>query len=231
MFRWDSRLPTAWHFLCAALLSSFLSTDLSADEPFDSELPNWRRYREGSLTADDFRGKAPQLRDPRNGGDEQLIAFTMTEVRYGIRFQVTRVGNRWTARLTSADAYAVVLRDQSWNLRPQDERLMDHEQGHFDLSQSFALAVQLYFDEQLKSRHSPIGNSDSSAGATRNLEDKLRAELKPIFDEQVKAQVEYDRVTHHGRVSDAQAEQRKVQLARIAELDEKLAALKKKSRK
>jgi hypothetical protein len=193
--------------------------EAGADEPVKKDRSALRQYRQGLLGPTDFRGKAP-----RNG---TLAAYTLAEIHYDCRFQVTGTRNRWTARLMSVETYASIDRDRSWNLRPQDSSLMDHEQGHFDLAHSFSLAMQLYLNERMKARRIPIGIGKTSSEAIRDLEDKLRAELKSLFDDHTTAQSEYDRITDHGTDPSPQAEQRRLQKAKIEELNAQLEKLKK----
>jgi hypothetical protein len=184
------------------------------------------------LTPGDFRGQVPAFRKVEPGGGfVPLTAYTFTEIRYDTRYRVTGSGNRWTARLFSAEAFAVILRERSWNRQPDNKKLLDHEQGHFDLTHAHALAVQLRLDELIRTRRGPTGTGSTSAAAIASLDGKLRDELKPLFDQHVAAQEEYDRVTAHGANSGPQEEKRKKQLARVAELEEKLAARKKKAGK
>lgn len=192
---------------------------------------NWRRYSDGPLTETDFRSQPPAFQKLEAGRIAPTIAYTYTEIKYDSRFHVSRTRGRWTAKLTSTEVYAIVRWDKSWNRRPNDDRLMDHEQGHFDLSHSFVLAMQLHLDERRKSNRLPIGQGESSDAAIRDLENKLRKEVQPIFDEHVKVQQEYDRITDHGLLAEAQEEQRKIQAVKIADLTEKLSANNKKKRK
>ena len=214
--------------LCWFGATFYLLPTLRSDENARSELRTWRRYTDGPLAAADFRGQPPAFRPvPKDEDFISLIAYTTTELRYDSRFQTTRLRDRWIARLVSVEAFAIVLSDKSWNKRPGDERLLDHEQGHFDLTHAFALAMQLHLDERLKSRKRPQGVGDTSDAATRDLENKLRGELQPFFDDHVKAQRDYDRLTRHGDLKDAQSAQRKLQRDRVNELNDKLDTLKK----
>ena len=171
---------------------------------------SWRRYDEGPLAASDFQAEVPDSRDTSRigSGNIPLTAYTFTEIRYDTRSQVTRTRDRWTARLLTAEAYGVILRDRSWNLKPNDQRLLEHEQGHFDITHAAALTVQLRLDELLRSRRIPVGVGKTSAAAIAKLEESLRAELKPLFDGHVQAQTEYDRITRHGANRSAQEQQR-----------------------
>ena len=214
---------------CVATLLSLWVAGLAGDEPTPNGPKSSRRYREGPLLPDDFRGKVPAFIDPKITSGRGLVAYTYTEIMYETRFQAVGTRDRWTARLVHAEAYAVVHRDRSWNRRPADAELLDHEQGHFDLAHSFALAMQLYFDQQMKSRKLPVGVGKTSTEATQDLEKKLRIALQPILDDNVKAQTEYDHVTNHGTIPETQSEQRRQQLARIDELSKQLDVRKKKS--
>ena len=92
----------------------------------------WRRYEEGPLTAADFQGRPTgEQRGGAAGGGAPLTAYTVTEVRYDSRYQVSGRGDHWTARLSSAKASAVIQRDRSWSQQPDAVQLLEHEQGHF----------------------------------------------------------------------------------------------------
>lgn len=209
------------------MLLSLWVAGLVADEPALDGPKNWRRYRDGPLSPDDFRGRAPASQNPSESG-HRLTAYTFVEIMYESKFQAVGTKDRWTARLVELEAYAVVHRDQSWNRRPDDARLLDHEQGHFDLAHAYALTLQRYFDEQLKLRKFPVGVGKTAAEATEVLKGKLRTAMQPILDDNVKAQSDYDRLTLHGSIPDAQAEQRRQQLARIDELNKQIDVRKKK---
>lgn len=225
-----------WWLFCSLAPSLWLATyslvaPARSAEPSSVGSSSWRRYSDGPLSVQDFRGTVPPADDPdRRQAHLSLTALTRTELRYDLVIQTSGAGNRWTARCREADAYAVVLRDRSWNLRPHDAQLMDHEQGHFDITQGLALEVQFRLRE-LQARRSMVGTGNSPTAAQRNLEERLRAEISPQMDELPRAQQEYDRITGNGTIPLAQADQRRQQLIRIAEFREKLDGKKGKSRK
>src|SRR5688572_4709886 len=67
---------------------------------------NFRRYSDGPLTEADFRSQPPAFQKLEAGRIAPTIAYTYTEIKYESRFQVSLIRSRWTAKLTSIEAYA-----------------------------------------------------------------------------------------------------------------------------
>jgi hypothetical protein len=105
--------------VAAALLSLASPPEATAQS---TKNPPARRYESGPLGPADFAARPPATRGPTN-------AYTFTSIDYSYRFrsQATFSGVRLVA--TELSAHATVKPDQSWNLMPDDARLMDHEQG------------------------------------------------------------------------------------------------------
>jgi uncharacterized protein DUF922 len=181
--------------------------------------PALRKYAEGPLGPADFRGTPPDPLPINN--DVRLLCMTYTQIRYTTR-------NRWeekspgnfVAHLTRCDCFAVVERPKSWNTRPSDLRLLDHEQGHFDISEIHARLGQQKLD-QLLSGPGLLGHGRDETSAVADLDQKVRDLMKEIFDTESNEQLQYDRLTRHGRDPTAQAEQRRLQRERLKELEPK----------
>ncbi len=114
------------------------------------------------------------------------------------------------AQLTEFDAFAILKRDQSWNAQPNNARLLDHEQGHFDLAELNARRMRQNIAKLLTGA-GLVGKGRDRAAADANLEELLRARLKVFNDRDVQDQEQYDQITRHGTKPIEQAEQRKAQ--------------------
>lgn len=180
----------------------------------DSKTGQTRKFRDGPLTVADFRGR-PTGNEKAAIPGGQLTAFTVTEVRYETRFQVRGAGDNWVARLVSAEAFAVMHRDQSWILQPDDQELLDHEQGHFDTTQILALQVQERINVLRKQRNL-VGVGATPAAAQQDLDARLKRELQPLMESHEQLQRDYDVVTRHGRNREAQLAYRTHQREQLA---------------
>lgn len=165
-----------------------------------------RVYESGPLTPQDFQAAVPEER----GG---LDAWTTSELKFRYRYEAQVRGRRATARITHVEVDAVVVRDQSWNRLPQDEALMDHEQGHFDLTQIAALEARLHF-----ARHRIVRTSATAQRATEMVEGELNRKMQEFIQELTERHEEYDRVTDHGRIASRQREQRRLQQQQLDRL-------------
>ncbi len=186
---------------------------LSPSEPSEP----LKRYREGRLSIADFSMTPPRERN-------QLDAVVSTQLRIHFRYEC-RIGRstrypKAVANLSSVDVFAVMHPEQSWIVKPDDTRLLDHEQGHFDVAQIVALSARLHMHQCWK-------NGDFKAvGATPDevieaLRKRIAAELQPYYRELESRQKEYDNITWHGRKRTAQRGEREKQQALLRELNQK----------
>ncbi len=194
-------LTTVIVAVCIALLAE--SASLAA-EPTEGD--RIRIYESGPLTPQDFQAAVPSGRDG-------LDAWTTTELKFRYRYETQVRGRRATARITQVEVDAVVVHDQSWNRLPQDEDLMDHEQGHFDLTQIAALEARLYF-----ARRRIVRTATTPQRATQMAEDELNRRMEEFIRELKLRHEEYDRVTNHGRTAPRQKEQRRLQQQQLERL-------------
>lgn len=177
---------------------------LKLDYEIDENAPA-RRYSEGRLIITDFDMDPPEDRD-------NLDAMLATQVRIHFDYRCKygrRYGGGAKAELTRLDVFAVVRPKDSWIATPDDRRLIDHEQGHFDIAQIAAISARLHMHEQWKAGKLKARADDSEA-AIAKLRDNIQAEMQPFYAKLKKAQKQYDDVTSHGRRFRAQRDQRKV---------------------
>jgi hypothetical protein len=181
---------------CALALSL-----VHAQEP-DAEKTSRRPYRDGPLTPADFQATP----DDSN----TFTAWTEIDFDYRYEYRVHRRG-QWIATLSMIEIHTCVMQDKSWNKRPQNATLLDHEQGHFDLAQTFAIRAQSKLHADLNTVDVLQGRHANKAAAIRLLEEKLKEFVQATMDKAAVANKEYDRVTNNGAKLAAQAEARREQ--------------------
>jgi hypothetical protein len=170
-----------------------------------------RDYVEGPLTADDYLAAVPADR----GG---LQAMTTADLRVDFHYELEGTKRRLTARLTSINVRAVVIPAKSWNLKPDDPRLLDHEQGHFDLAHIMALRARLHF-----AREEPMtGKGPTRNQAIADLNRNVERQFRRFVDELQTEQTRYDELTRHGAVRRVQEHHRRQHREQIELLTEAL---------
>ena len=100
-----------------------------------------RPYSNGPLTEADFRGKVPTEGELAKS---PFQAFLFMDISWSSQYRTTGRGRVFTAHLTQFQATAASNPTRSWNhwgkTRPD---LLDHEQGHFDITQIHAQRLEL----------------------------------------------------------------------------------------
>jgi hypothetical protein len=200
--------------LFAVVCRLAFAADDEKKKPTDADLA-LRPYRNGPLTAADYRCPPPNPAPQKNG--VALAAMTYTSVHYNIRYRWREVKpSKVEARLTMFDIVAEVDRRQSWNTRPTDDRLLDHEQGHFDVTELWARKIQKKFNELISSG-AIVGHGDDEASASADLNQQVDSRVQELLDLEHKQQDQYDVATHHGTYHKSQAEERQKQIAALHE--------------
>ena len=120
----------------------------------------------------------------------------------------------YVAKLTGIEIIASIERGKSWLFSPHDEKLLDHEQGHFDVTEITVRRALRKFNE-LIAGEGVTGHGHDRPSAIGDLNRQVKAMMKGFFDQEDQEQVEYDRMTHHGTVPATQAEQRQKQHAAL----------------
>ncbi|MCA9179180.1 MAG: hypothetical protein KDB14_32185 [Planctomycetales bacterium] len=152
-----------------------------------------RDYEAGPLQISDFRAKVPE------GKSNQ--AFTLTTLRYSYRYRSRTRDRSASVVLTKLDFKNKMLRDQSWNGRPQDTALLAHEQGHFDITEAVRKRAEQYFQAKLSSLRTTGRTLDDAVAA---MEELVRKEMAPYFLRLELLQKKYDLETNHGLATERQ---------------------------
>jgi hypothetical protein len=172
------------------------------------------------LSADDFLGKPPD--------GSPLGAWSEFEYELDFQYNLHARGAARTATLSGVEIVIVVRRDKSWNRRPQDALLLDHEQGHFDIMQIHALEAQVKLTRDLKTADVLQAVGGSRAQAAQRLRAQIAVAIEPFFNAAQEAHLVYDKNTSRGADARAQAESRRQQRERLAELQAELARVNKR---
>lgn len=195
-----------------AALALAASAAIAAEDPSpaqsngDRKEPGLRKYADGPLKAADFAGKPPDTLPAQEG--IRIVANTHSIIRYNYRYQSqeSRLG-RWTATLSQFDCFAAIDPDQCWNMDLESRRVLDHEQGHFDLAEIWARRAAERMRE-LSKAGKLAARGENEAGAKKLLNQRVEAAMKQIFDSLQADQEAYDRETRHGTHSQRQREHR-----------------------
>jgi len=175
----------------------------------DSDLA-MRPYRSGPLTAADFRCPPPNPVPQKNG--VYLSAMTYTSLRYSTRYRWHDLpSGEIEARLIHFEIVAEVDRQHSWTTRPTDERLLDHEQGHFDVTEIWGRKIQKKFNDWIADG-AIVGTGADKAAAIADLNQRVDRRVQDLLDQEHKAQDQYDIATRHGTNHKAQADERQKQI-------------------
>ena len=197
------------------LILALCCCTLLVGEAQADDVPAQRRYDAGPLTKDDFQAAAPQPL-PSLGRFKQL-AFADTDIRYQMEYRYRNLPDGVEATLKDIDIFAIFLTDKSW-LASAEAKTIDHEQGHFDISQMYALDAKLQMQTRLSEGKTLIAQGETRDEAVQALHEKVGEFLKPLYERVATAQKEYDRDTNHGTRSIPQAAHRKQQLELLTEL-------------
>lgn len=180
-----------------------------------------RRYDAGPLTVEDFKADVPDPL-PKLGRLTQY-GLAGTDIRFTYEYRYRTVDGEIELTATKLDVFGIFLPEKSW-LYNGDANTLDHEQGHFDITQTYALHVHLHLRKQIAEGKSLIGRGEDVPAAVKDLEEQIRAIIKPAYERADTAQLDYDRETKHGTLKAPQAEHRKAQLKVLKELVEELSS-------
>lgn len=171
---------------------------------------NVRPYEDGPLTQDDFQGRPPET--------ITAAAKTVTQFAFEFTYRYKTTARLTTATLDRITITACIRRDQSWNRRPDDVSLMDHEQGHADIAQIHCLKARLAFRKKLGKGPNVTATASSLKEAAAALDREVRKEMA-VFEQSTRdADLEYDRQTANG-LGGKQAEWRRVQMETLKQLE------------
>lgn len=168
--------------------------------------PRFLPYEQGPLTWEHFQGPVPEVR-PRTGGLRSL-AYTDTDIRFDARYEAKTAARETTISLTDVRVRAVFLIDRSWSVRKTDRTLLDHEQGHFDVTQIHALQLELALLKGIREGKPLTGRGRRGDEAIADLRKQLLAVIGAGSDRAAAAQKDYDLLTRQGTAGLKQREQR-----------------------
>ena len=171
-----------------------------------------RRFSDGPLTAADFKMEVPNP-VPSDAGIP-FAALTYAELQYRYTYQWKESGGTITTYPIEVTLFSIVDQNRSWNDRPQDLRILDHEQGHFDIAEIEARKDQEKMKKMVADK-TFLGKGKTETEAKKDLESQMNKEFQKLVDALMVVQREYDRVTYHGTNLQAQAETRKVHQAAL----------------
>ncbi len=153
------------------------------------------------LTWDDFEGRVSRNAEPEN------VALTAATLSWTYEYEVRHSADACTYRITAIRSAAVFDTNQSW-VRPghRNEHVLDHEQGHFDITQIHKLVL----DEAVQNLVGATGEcrGRSLRRASADAEAEIAGRIGPIYDRvwanHARTQRAYDAETRHGLDAEAQ---------------------------
>lgn len=170
-----------------------------------------RLYTDGPLAAADFKMAPPKPLPlvAAGGGAVTLLATTYAEIRFDFKYRWRAdATGKATATATEVTFVAVLIQDKSWNARPKEASLMDHEQGHFDIAELHAWRAQKRIGKMTaEGAFQGVGTGEADA------RDKMQVVLNKDFDRHLvdmkDEQAAYDKDTRHGTDREKQSQWRK----------------------
>jgi hypothetical protein len=208
--------------LCGPTVALIAVLAIAADDPAQQrqgKLSTGRAYAVGPLEPKDFAGRPPE-KTPVNLGIE-MVANTECQVHYSYQSSLAQRGETWTARIVKFESEAVIVPEKCWITTPDSRRVLDHEQGHFDLAEIAARRAQKHFDGLIGDPTSTLSAGDKRA-VQRALDSRIKKTMKEVYDSLETAQKTYDEETRHGTALVPQLRHRRWQRAEL----EKLGAVK-----
>jgi hypothetical protein len=184
-----------------------------------------RRYDSGPLTEADFRGKTPTEGELAGS---PFQAFLFSDIIWSSQYRSAGRGRIVSAFLTQFEATAVSNSAKSWNhWGKRNPDLLDHEQGHFDITQIHAQRLELKMRKLLAAKKPPAGTGESEASAVESLNALLDKECRTAKAASDEENHEYDQLTVHGGELEKQRELRHVHQETLKKLAAELKAVKK----
>ena len=137
----------------------------------------------------------------------RLKAVISAGIYYKYRYKASLDGDLVVATLSEIEVYGAVAPAKSWNSSPDDAKLMDHEQGHFDIAAISATQAQAKILVMIEKGRLK-GQGKDMAAAKKDLDDRFAKVFKECVDQFYQQDRYYDKETRHGGDPAAQALQR-----------------------
>ncbi|MGI8980781.1 MAG: DUF922 domain-containing protein [Pirellulaceae bacterium] len=184
-----------------------------------------RPYGDGPLTEADFRGK-PSADGKLAGNSFQ--AYLFMDIVWSSQYRTAGRGRVASAQLTQFQASAVTYPGKSWNRwKKFNPDLLDHEQGHFDLTHIHALRLEIKMRKLLAGKMPPAGSGETEGVAVEALNTLLLKEYAAVKAAADEENIEYDLLTAHGIDLEKQREIRRVHQETLKKLAAELKAVEK----
>lgn len=208
---------------CAAAQAAAQPPDSKESKPKEERL-----YDDGPLILADFRGQPP---DRNKAIGSPFDAYVSAEIVWTNRFRSQPRGKGFVAQLTDFEAHAILEREKCWHRwkGEPDQRILDHEQGHFDITQCHALRLQQRMRKLISQKKPPIGKGSTIEEAVEDLNRELKAAGTLAKQESNAENMQYDADTNHGNTAEKQQELRRVQLETLRKLQSEAAGTNRKS--
>ena len=174
-----------------------------------------RLYEDGPLMQRDFLGR------PEEGSIRR--AFTIPRIHWTMRYQFDKkTSGSVVVNATEITVWAIIVKTESWSRPNLDTVLLDHEQGHFDITHAAALEARLKIRQLEIQRRMPAGRGADVSAAVADLRRQIAELIAPIHDASIVRQRDYDSETDHGNKGDRQKEARAAQRAVLAQFERQL---------
>ncbi|MBC7855269.1 MAG: hypothetical protein IAF94_17715 [Pirellulaceae bacterium] len=210
--------------IASVIASQHAHAQIPGKEAKDGANPD-RPYDDGPLSEADFRGKPPA--EGKLAGSP-FQAYLFMDIIWSSQYRTAGRGRVVSAHLTQFQASAVTFPGKSWNhWGKKNPDLLDHEQGHFDLTQIHALRLEIKMRRLLAGKMPPAGSGETEAAAVESLNVLLLKEAAAVKAAGDEENIEYDRLTAHGIALEKQREIRRVHQETLKKLAAELKAVKK----
>ncbi len=174
-------------------------------------------HGERALRFDDFQAAVPEELPKGEPPDElPIMAYSHTVVSYRFEAQTSKVRGKYRAQLKQITFTAVFDRTKSWNALPEDRRLLEHHQGHFDLARIGAYQAEADITERMRRDRAAFQAESATAQGALDELDKKIAHACRALEEEFKREHEYfDVRTRYGTLEDLEREERAKQQERL----------------
>jgi hypothetical protein len=190
-----------------APLAIFAASCCLAEPPNSKTM---RLYANGPLTRADYSSKPVDA--PVGFG-----ALTDTQLRYHAEYDFILGPTGATCQVKKLIFYAVLNPKTTWADPNRIDELLDHEQGHFDITYKHALLAKKDLEPKVAKRQlRAVGLTPEQARDA--LAKRLEKEIAHYAERGVAENKAYDESTRHGTLAEAQAEWRARQSKEIEEL-------------
>jgi hypothetical protein len=165
--------------------------------PIEPALPSqtiqWHADR--PLQWDDFSGPIDPYSPP------ETVAMTAASLRWSYEYRIERDNDLCAYRISKVTSDAVFSPGDSW-VKPgyKNTAVLNHEQGHFDLTQIFKRILDQRATALIDIRNSCEGNTigEVSKFTKRDAAQRVQALFDSVWQEYLAAQAAYDEQTQHG---------------------------------